>query len=397
VACSPRWSNTVAVWSKDDLRTALETLRSLRDALQRAALAEGSHKDRQDIRTRSGFRLSPLQAQTLLGVTDDEAQRGDVNRLLKRGAMLHADIAMLAQEGLIRAAQPTVPGATPGRAPIQVFDGKTGGPDDADRHWATARAILESVTPDPARDEWVHRWYRAAAARMRRDSLLASSEPLLARARQLFPKDEAFPFYDGCLHETYASPAIQAVYASAASSSSQRSRVAPWQSGPHLSQAAERFREALALQPKWPEARVRLGRVLGLLGRHNEAAAMLRGALEQTDDLSLVYWGSVFLGAEEEALGRDADARTAYERARKLRPGAQTPSLALSHLARRKGDRSQAIAELRAVLTLPAGAVSRHDLLWDYLSARPSEADILFADLRRQIGPSRAPEAGAVR
>jgi tetratricopeptide (TPR) repeat protein len=151
------------------------------------------------------------------------------------------------------------------------------------------------------------------------------------------------------------------------------------------------------LQPEWPETRVRLGRVLGLLGRHKEAAATLRRALEQTDDLPLVYWGSLFLGAEEETLGRDADARTAYERARKLRPGAQAPSLALSQLARRKGDRSQAIAEIRAVLTLPADAVSRHDLLWDYHSARTSEADILFADLRRQIGTSRAPETGAVR
>ena len=319
------------------------------------------------------------------------------NRLLRRGAMLHADIAMAAQEGLIRAAEPTVPGALPGRGPIQVFDGTARGPDEADRHWATARALLEGVAPEPARDEWVHQWYRAAAARMRRDSLLASSEPLLSRARQLFPKDAAFPFYGGCLHAAYASPAIQAVYAAAASSSSQRNRVAVWQSGPHLSQAADRFREALALQPEWPEARVRLGRVLGLLGRHKEAAATLRRALDETDDLSLVYWGSVFLGTEEEALGRDADARTAYERARTLRPGAQAPSLALSQLARRTGDRSRAIAELRAVLTLPADAVSRYDLLWDYHGARASEVDILFAELRRQMETRRAPDPGAAR
>jgi tetratricopeptide (TPR) repeat protein len=388
---------TIAVWSRDDLRATVETLQSLRDALQRAARADGADKDPQDIRTQSGHRLSGLQAQALLGLTDDEAQRGDVNRLLKRGAMLHSDIAMLAQEGVIRAAEPTVPGAPRGGGPIQVVDGTARGPDEADRHWATARAFLEIVVPDPARDEWVHRWYRAAAARMRRDSLLASSEPLLARARQLFPKDAVFPFYGGCLHATYASPAIQAVYASAASPSSQRNRVAPWQSGPHSSQAAERFREALALQPAWPEARVRLGRVLGLLGRHKEAAATLRRALDETDDLPLVYWGCLFLGVEEEALGRDADARTAYERARKLRPGAQAPSLSLSQLARRAGDRLRAIAELRAVLALPADAVSRYDLLWDYHGARTSEADILFAELRRQLGTGGTPDAGAAR
>ena len=49
------------------------------------------------------------------------------------------------------------------------------------------------------------------------------------------------------------------------------------------------------------------------------------------------------------------------------------------------------------MLTLPADAVSRYDLLWDYHSARTSEADILFADLRRQIGTGREPDAGAVR
>ena len=388
---------TIAVWSGDDLRTTVDTLQSLREALRRAALADAAYRDRQDIRTRSGYRMSARQAQSLLGLSDDEAQRGDVNRLLKRGAMLHADIAMAAQEGLIRAAAPTVPGAPPGPGPIQVSDGKTRGPDDADRHWAAARALLEVVAPEPARDEWVRQWYRAAAARMRRDSLLASSEPLLARARQLFPKDAVFPFFGGCLHETYASPAIQAVYGSAASSSSQRNRVAAWSSGPHLTQAVERFREALALQPAWPEACVRLGRVLGLLGRHKEAAAMLVQALEGTDDLSLVYWASLFLGVEEEALGRDAEARTAYERARKLRPGAQAPSLALSQLARRAGDRSRALAELRAVLTLPADAVSRYDLLWDYHRPRTSEADLLFADLRRQIGTGREPSAGDAR
>jgi tetratricopeptide (TPR) repeat protein len=339
--------------------------------------------------------LSAVQAQTLLGLSDVEAQRGDVNRLLKRGAMLHADIAMLAEESLIRAAEPAVPGGPPGRGPVRVSDGRAVGADNTDRHWEMARALLEIVTPEPALDEWVHRWYRAAAARMRRDSLLASSEPLLERARQLFPKDAAFPFYGGCLHETQASPAAQAVYEAAAPSS--RSRNAPWLAGPHWNRAARLFTEALELQPSWPEARVRLGRVLGLLGRHKEAAATLRRALDETTDPPLVYWGSLFLGAEEEAVGRDAAARAAYERARKLRPGAQAPSLALSRLARRMGDRSQAIAELRAVLTLPADAVSRYDLLWDYHGASTLEADILFAELRQQVGTSRAPNPGAAR
>jgi hypothetical protein len=170
---------TIAGWPRNDLRTTTEMLRRLRDELQRARSS------------------SALQAQSLLGLTEDEAQRGDINRLLKRGAMLHADIAMLAQEGLVRVTEPAGPGTSPSRGPIQVSDGRAGGTDNAARHWEMARALLEIVAPEPALDEWVHRWYRAAAVRMRRDRLLASSEPLLERARQLFPKDAAFPFYGG--------------------------------------------------------------------------------------------------------------------------------------------------------------------------------------------------------
>jgi tetratricopeptide (TPR) repeat protein len=386
---------TIAVWSRDDLRTTLETLQSLRDALQKAARADGARSDRQNIRTRSGYRLSAQQARTLLDLTDDEAQRGDVNRLLKRGAMLHADIAMLAQDGLITAAEPTVPGTPPGGRAILVSDGRIYGPDDRDRHWLMARQLLDAVTPDPGEDDWVRRWYRAAAARMRRDSELASAAPLLDRARQLYPKDAFFPFHVGCLNEALASPQIQAVIASA--TPPRGGGLAVMRAGTNWEQAARAFTAALALQAEWPEARVRLGRVLGLLGRHKEAAATLRRALDETSDLPLVYWGSLFLGSEEQALGHDAEARASFARARSLRPGAQAPRLALSQLARRADDRSQALAELRAVLTLPSDEVSRYDPLWDYFVSRTSEADILFAELRRQLGPVRAMEAGAVR
>ena len=386
---------TIAVWSRDDLRTTVETLQSLRNALQSAARADAAAKNRQDIHTRSGYRLSALQAQTLLGLSDDEARRGDVNRLLKRGGMLHADIAMLAQDGLLKAAEPTVPGTPPGGRTVLVSDGRVYGPDDRDRHWLVARWLLDKVTPDPGQDDWVRRWYRAAASRMRRDSELASAAPLLDRARQLFPKDAFFPFHAGCLNEALASPQIQAVIVSAATP--RGGGFAVPRASTNWEQAVSAFNAALALQPDWPEARVRLGRVLGLLGRHKEAAATLRRALDETSDLPLVYWSSLFLGAEEQALGRDGEARASFVRARTLRPGAQAPHLALSQLARRAGDRPQALAELRAVLMLPSDEVSRYDPLWDYYVSRTSEADILFAELRRQMGRGGTPDPGAVR
>ena len=337
------------------------------------------------------------QAQTLLGLTDDEAQRGDINRLAEaRGdaALGHRDAGAgrPGQGGRAHGA-----GTPPSGGPIQVSRRPRHGPGRQRTGTGRWRApFSRSSRRSPRRDEWVHRWYRAAAARMRRDSLLASSEPLLGRARQLFPKDAAFPFYAGCLHETQASPADPGGVRGDRAVPAQRNRV----HGSRVPIGTRRpgsFTEALALQPAWPEARLRLGRVLGLLGRHKEAAAALRRALDETDDPPLVYWGSLFLGAEEQSLGRDAEARASFERARALRPGAQAPRLALSQLARRAGDRSQALAELRAVLTLPSDEVSRYDPLWDYYISRGSEADILFAELRRQLGTGGAPDAGVVR
>jgi hypothetical protein len=385
-------ASTIAVWSRDDLRAVVATLQSLRDALVKAAQA-GAPKTSQEIRTRSGGRLSLREAQALLGLTAGELEHGDLNRLLKCGAMLHADIAMLSQEGLIAAAEPSIPGTPPARTPVRVSDGLVHGADEADRHWTMARALLDLVAPAPGEDDWVHRWYRAAAARMRGDSLLASAEPLLERASALFPKDAAFPFYGGCLHEVYASPSIQAVFASRVPLRASR----PPSSLPafHWNEAARLLSNALSLEPSWAEARLRYGRVLGQLGRHKEAATELRRALGQTDDLPLVYWGSLFLGAEAEVLGRDAEARTAYERARTLRPGAQAPRWALSALARRAGDRAGALAELRAVLALPSDEVSRYDPLWDYFLTRTSEAAILFGQLRAEVAAGGQQAQGA--
>jgi tetratricopeptide (TPR) repeat protein len=388
-------ASVIAVWSSADLQRTVDTMRSLRDALQRAARAEGAARERQAIRTRSGYPMSVLQAQTLLGLSDDEAQRGDVNRLLKRGAMLHADIGMLAQEGLVRAAGPSVAGTPPSGRTVLVSDGRIRGPDDRDRHWLMASWLLDAVTPEPGQDDWVHRWYRAAASRTRRDSELASAAPLLDRAKQLFPGDALFPFHVGCLHETLASPAVQAVVASEAPPRGASTTV--FRPGTNWAQAASAFNAALALQPEWPEARLRLGRVLGLLGRHQEAVAMLGRVLRETTDPPLVYWGSLFLGAEQVSLGRDAEARASFARARALRPAAQAPSLALSQLARQSGDRAQAVAELRAVLTLPSDEVTRYDPMWDYRAPRTSEADTLFAELRRELGAGRTPDAGAIR
>jgi tetratricopeptide (TPR) repeat protein len=329
----------------------------------------------------------------MLGLSDDEARRGDINRFLYRGAMLHSDIGILAWDGALAAAS----GATAREGlSVRIADGRQEGYDDTTRHWEMARALLDAVAPDPARDEWVRLWYRAAAAHMRSHSLLGPAQPMLDRARQLFPTDAEILFHSGCLHEASASPAVQSALASikVPQAALPISRLP----GTHWEAAVSFFRDALRIQPAWPEARVRLGRVLGLLGRHKEAAAELGRALDETTHPTLIYCASLFLGDEEQALDHRDRARACYERALAYRPRAQAPHLALSQLARREGDLTRARAEVRTVLALPPDESGRYDPLWDYfVGPQSQEADTLFTELRRLLDQRRSPEKGAPR
>ena len=138
--------------------------------------------------------------------------------------------------------------------------------------------------------------------------------------------------------------------------------------GAELREAEGFFRKALRQTPTLVEARVRLARVLALLGRHQDAASELKRAVSATDDELLLYYGNLFLGAEETALGRLDDARAAYERAANLYPLAQSPHLALGELAYRGNKRDQALQSIEQVLTLSGTQDERPDPWWTYVA-----------------------------
>ena len=104
-------------------------------------------------------------------------------------------------------------------------------------------------------------------------------------------------------------------------------------------------------------------------------------ALQETTEPTLVYFGTMFLGDAEQALGHRERAQAAYERALALFPDAQSVHLALAQLARRFGDRavcarrdgapvSAAAGDgipSRPVVGLPAGHVESDEALLDAL------------------------------
>jgi tetratricopeptide (TPR) repeat protein len=321
------------------------------------------------------LRLSSLAAES-------RRHGDDSNYLLRRGALLHTDVAMFVPS-------PTEPiagsgAAAPQRFRLTISDGLEMNMGQVAVHWELARMLLEYVQPEgagrpaPGRDDMVRQWYRATAAWMQ--SREDHDTQHLDRARLLFPDDPDILFLSGCQHETYAAPHIQSAMRSAVLPTGMTSDVGSDRA--ELRQAEAFFRRAIATNPNLPEARLRLGRALSLLDRHADARVMLTQALAGTDDPWLLYFGGLFLGRAEEALGNRDAARASYERAADLYPHAQSPRLALSQLARRSGDRAGALSAIAPVFSRTAGEDEREDPWWSYHVAQGRNAGALLDKVR---------------
>jgi tetratricopeptide (TPR) repeat protein len=148
---------------------------------------------------------------------------------------------------------------------------------------------------------------------------------------------------------------------------------------------AERlYQRVLERNPKFTEASIRLGRVLGLRGRHDEAVEQLTQGLSAVEPV-LQYYANLFLGGEFEALGNGEEARRSYERAAALAPTAQSPLFGLSRVADVAGDRAGAREAIALVLKLPASDVERTDPWWVYELAQGRHVDRLLAELRQRF------------
>ncbi|PYR19853.1 MAG: hypothetical protein DMF94_14200 [Acidobacteria bacterium] len=328
----------------------------------------------------------------LSGLAGAARLRGDGNYVLRRGALLHSDVAILTPRS---AMDPVSPSPLPGpqRLRLEISDGRDVDLGQDAVHWDIARMVLDYVKPSgadapaPGRDAMVRQWYTATAAWMQH---VEQHDHLhLARAREIFPADPEVLFLSGCQREAYAAPRIQSGIRAADLPAGMSLGVASPRG--ELRQAEAFFRRALEVKPDHVEARLRHGRVLGGLGRHADAAAELRQAIASADDTLLVYYGNLFLGAAEEELGHRDAARLAYEQAAALYPDAQSPLVALSRLARRYGDRPGALRAIQRVFALSSDANERNDPWWTYNVAQARNADALLEELRRPFQPGAAP------
>ena len=303
----------------------------------------------------------------VLSLSDDEAAKGNANRILQRAAVLHADVAMLVI--------PLLAGRVgcSARATMLVKDGNSVGAGCIGIHWTHGRLLLDAVRPDPGKDQIVRLWYLATISYLLEIGEFANADPQIARARLLFPDDPDLLFEHGYYHEGFASPLIQ----TAAAESGADTRGAKT----HLDEAEDLYRRALKGNAKFVEARVHRGFVLGLLGQHRNAAEELRLAASTAVGPQLRYYAELFLGHAEESLGNPGAAREHYAQASALYPEAQSPLLALALVARQLGDRAGAQNAMRQVFALPQARLTEHDPWWRYYRWQNQGFKVLFAEL----------------
>ena len=317
-----------------------------------------------------------------------DGKPGRENDILKRGAMLHADVEMLTGRSDAPAsnARPGPAGAT-----LLMDDGQQLGLTNTVSHWNMGRRLLESIRPldsrttfktrpDPGADETVRRWYLAGCAYMLATRFVEIDQ--FSRALELFPNDPDVLFFVASVHEYYAGVRTQSVMRTMKGPRDAKFDIL--EEGPELRLAEQLYKRALDRKPTFIEARIRLGRVIGQRGRHAEAIEQLRQGRTAEEPL-LQFYAHLFLGREFEALGNGAEARQSYERAADLAPTAQSPLLGLSRLADQSGDRAAAREWITRVLQLPEADRERADPWWVYEIVQARAVDGLLADLRQRI------------
>ena len=130
-----------------------------------------------------------------------------------------------------------------------------------------------------------------------------------------------------------------------------------------LREAIRCIEQAVALEPKLMEARLRLGRLLYRRGDLDRAAQELDAALQLTSQDELRYLALVFRGMVEAARGHYERADSFYTDALRLLPTGQTAAIAKAETAYLRGRVGEAAAIIQATLQ----RAKKEDPWWVYI------------------------------
>jgi tetratricopeptide (TPR) repeat protein len=283
--------------------------------------------------------------------------RLDVPNVLARGAVLHTDVAVAQLRGAQKADQASQGGL-------------------ASLHLWMAEGLVWQLASRVPSHPLVGAWFLAAGALLSSQLEVAETPAFLDRALTILPADPQLLLLAGAARELRASPRVQD-----ASDLSAATRREVGDARQNLRRAEEFYRGALRAAPTQIEARIRLGRVLGLSGRHAEALAELETAARAvvarvggggSVERPLLYYLALFLGEEEEVAGQVDAARRSYARALELYPAAASAHLDLSRLEWRSGRRDLAATAISRMTDIGRPARPGDEPWRDYFCAGPA-------------------------
>jgi tetratricopeptide (TPR) repeat protein len=304
---------------------------------------------------------------------DDPARRPAFNsatQLLQRAATFHLDLAVVGAVGT-----PSTRRDNGSSFSITMDDGRALGEFGLAGHIELAREALDLVTepcsiqPKPAAVPWVRDWYGASLAYQLSRGRFEVAHVL--RAVELFRDDPDLLALGGAIHEALAAPQFQAALGS---NRALRDRLQVLTASGELGRSEDLLRRALRLDGRLAEARIRLGHVLGLRGRHADAVRELeRAVTDAGENRLLAYYARMLHGRALEASGARQPARVAYEQASRLFPSAHVPRLALSQLLRGSGDPATAGTMLERLVE--PSTETPDDPWWSYHTAAGRSLD----------------------
>ena len=280
----------------------------------------------------------------------------DVPGVLARGAVLHTDIANAQMRGAQTADRANAGGLSY-------------------LHFGLAAELVGALNSRVPGHPLIRAWCVAVASVLTSQLEVAIAPAFIDSALHMFPGDPQLLLLAGAARELRASARVQD-----ATDLDRTTRSALGSAAQNLSRAEGAYRQALEVEPMQVEARIRLGRVLGLTGRHAEALAELGAANRDvtarlasggTVERPVLYFLALFLGEENEATDHLDAARRAYARGLELYPGARSAWLDLSRLEWRNGSRAAAAAAI-ARMADPATGHESDDPWKDYFCAGPA-------------------------
>jgi tetratricopeptide (TPR) repeat protein len=374
---------TITAWSYNDL----ELMRPYVEALVDAPLKNNRN------RTRRRTLLDSRDQQAIAELAKLQVPR-DLDRFKKRAALLHTDAALLGPPPVI-APPPDRPFRRPRWASEQAergvnvksFDGRVEGYELKNLHWDFAMDILDALPAVPSRDPAVAQWYRAIGAYLSNRRQFADAMVHFAHARTVVPDDPRVMFGEASVQESLGAPRTQN-YVKVTTLPNGMVFLGVDSPATHWRRAEQLLRRAIALDPKYAEARLRLGRISILLQRYEEGLQLVQQAAGELKDSPLIYYAYLFAGDAQQSLSRTADALVSYGKALELYPDSQAARLGLGSALRMSGDHAKALEALLPTLTNPSTSRADDDPWWIYYDGDGAHADALLGELRTQLrGP----------